>query len=175
MIERNIHQIWIQGVSDVPTKFHTNMNKIKKHNRSWKYKIWDELSIIKLLTINQMWLDKYNSFEYIHQKADFARYIILYLHGGIYIDIDAYTIKPLEQLFVDYKDKELIVSSLKTNMVENIFMCSNTKCYNNGIIICKKGNIIMKQIINNILKSDKCVNDSKNGMYPKNNWSNYVL
>lgn len=153
MIEKIIHQIWIQGYDKIPVKFNENIQKIKKLNPTWKYIIWDETSIINLLNNIPEFIEKYNSFQYLHQKADFARYIILYLFGGVYIDIDATTVKSLDMFIDRFPTYDFIVSKNRINIFESYLVCRKKECINNGIIFCKKRNQIMKQIINYILSN----------------------
>ena len=54
MIEQHIHQIWIQGESHLPEKLRANMNMIiSMHNinNGWRYTLWDEIEIIRLMKI----------------------------------------------------------------------------------------------------------------------------
>jgi len=153
-----IHQIWIQGEDKIPEKFHENISKNKENNPDWKYIIWDEPMIMQLLKeTNPEWLETYNKLKYLHQKADYGRYVILYLQGGIYIDMDAYTIKSLDSLNSNFGEYELLVSRVNTNFLENFLSTWQMKrIINNGVIMCKPENGIMLKLIESIVKEPIC-------------------
>lgn len=151
-----IHQIWLQGVKNLPENYKLNIEQNRKLHPKWEYIIWDDLSIIKLLRNKQEWIDAFYKLEYLHHKVDFARYVILYLYGGAYIDIDASTIKPLDPLLIEYNNYDLIVSKINSNIMENYLNCQHKECINNGIIITKPGNIEMKNLIDSIVNNPKC-------------------
>lgn len=145
-----IHQIWLQGKEFVPVKYDSNIAKIKNMlNNEWQYIIWDEVEILKVIKQNKSWLDTYYKFIYLHQKVDFARYCILYLYGGVYLDIDSYLIKPLDKLMDEYQEYDTIVSTIYADNVEK-YISGVEEFINNGVIISKKDSIVMKTIIDTI-------------------------
>jgi mannosyltransferase OCH1-like enzyme len=156
-IPKIIHQIWIQGEDEIPENLVVNKNKIKELHPDWEYVLWDEISILELLkNTNKEWFATYYKFDYLHQKVDYVRLIILYVYGGIYIDMDAYTIKKLNSLFDKYSEYDLIVSYAKEiNFMTNFAMCKKmSNCLNNGIIIAKPNIDILSYLIYNV--SYKC-------------------
>ena len=158
-----IHQIWIQGEDNIPSKYHKYVSQIKSmhnitnnsnvNNGKWKYMLWDDIKIISLLRQDKELIDTYYKLEYLHQKVDFARYIILYMFGGIYIDMDAYTVKPLDNLFKKFKDYNLLVSKLNMNDFEKNVIQYHI---NNGIVVSKKGSIVLKDLIDTIVSNPHC-------------------
>ena len=113
--------------------------------------------ILSLLnkTRKKDWLDTYYKFSYLHQKVDFAKMLILYTYGGVYIDMDSCTHQPLDSLFEKYSNYDFIVSQLKLNSIGGkIMTCRNTDyCINNGNYIAKKGADILIKMINSIKSS----------------------
>lgn len=85
-----IHQIWIQGYDEIPIELKEYHDICKKINHNFTHIFWDDNSIQKFLLENfdQCCLDDYLEYSVSAQKADFARYHILYVYGGIYLDID---------------------------------------------------------------------------------------
>jgi mannosyltransferase OCH1-like enzyme len=156
MIPKIIHQIWLQGRNVVPKKFHNNIKSIKELSSNYKYIMWDESSILKLLEKHKEWLSAYHKLSYLHQKVDFARYIILYIYGGIYLDIDTEQVKSFDNLLKQFGNYDLIVSYLNGDSIASYVQCQYTKCINNGIIISKKGTEIMKQIIDYVVNHTDC-------------------
>ncbi|AZL89335.1 glycosyltransferase [Megavirus baoshan] len=90
MIPKIIHQIWIQGYDSIPDKLKSYHLGCKYINDNFEHVFWDEEKIKKIILdeFGQKYLDLYNIYEIPAQKADFARYVILYTHGGIYLDMD---------------------------------------------------------------------------------------
>ena len=117
-----IHQIWIQGEAALPEKFKKNMDITIKKNPEYKYMLWDEIKILELIQLKPEWVKKYYKFEYLHQKVDYAKLIILYMYGGIAIDMDAYTEQNLDKLFETYADYDLVVSLFQTETSEYQFL-----------------------------------------------------
>lgn len=151
-----IHQVWIQGKNHIPKKFVPNMEKIKKLHPSWKYCLWDDLEIISLLRKYPDWLDIYYKLDYLHQKVDYVKYIILYLYGGIYIDMDMEIKKPLDELLQEFSGYHLIVSRLNLNQLECILISGQKITINNGIIISVPKEEILNKIIEYIGKNFSC-------------------
>lgn len=171
-IPKIIHQIWLQGTSYISNESRERINKIKSIHKVksidnthleeerrirvvgiWEYKLWDEVQILNLLhKLDKKYIEKYYKFIYLHQKVDYAKFIILKVYGGIYIDIDCNIIKNLDGLFEHVKDNDFIISYLsQTNKLFNYVGCGYLdKCINNGIIISKKNTDICNYIIDEL-------------------------
>lgn len=152
MIERIIHQIWLQGEQNIPDKYKLNIKSVKDFHQKWNYILWDEIKILKVINTKKEWSSIYYKFIYIHQKIDFAKYVILYLFGGIYIDIDVKIIKSFDEIIKKNEEYELIISELNINLIESILTSGYKKSYNNGIIIAQKKSNILKKLIDSIIK-----------------------
>lgn len=82
-IPKIIHQIWIGGV--LPEKYKKWQESWKEYHPDWEYKLWTDKDIAEFGLVNQHWYDKAENYA---QKADIARYEILYREGGLYVDTD---------------------------------------------------------------------------------------
>ena len=152
-IPRKIHQIWMQGEELIPAKFKKYQNKIKNQHKGWEYKLWNELEIIDLIKkTNINWLEKYYKYEYMHQKIDLGKLVIMYIEGGIIIDMDAYTKKNLEELFEENEEYDFIISKMShVGYIGNYTSCGKIQqCINNGIFISKPKANILEYMINNM-------------------------
>ena len=152
-IPKIIHQIWLQTEKYIPEQFKEYSSNTKAMNTDFEYKLWDEGAILDLIQDNEMYMNKYYSFPYMHQKIDFARYIILYTYGGIFIDMDAYTIRKLSLLYKLVGSYDVVLSFVRSNAFESFIVCRKSKCLNNGNILCKPqadfmGFLIQRVIIN---------------------------
>lgn len=151
-----IHQIWLQGETDMK-EIHTNYsNKIKSYHKKWKYELWDDIKIITLLRKTPELIKTYYKLEYLHHKVDFARYIILNTFGGVYIDIDVEIVKPLDFLINQYKAYDLILSKIGLSKAESNIFCRMDVCINNGIIFAKPKSKPLSAIIDYIVKNPVC-------------------
>ena len=105
---RHIHQIWFQKFdSPHPPGVITNddYNSCRKMyidfatNNGWSYTLWDETSVDRLIKEHfPSYLDRFNCIDSIIKKVDCARYMILYVYGGLYVDVDSYPKRNLEEL-----------------------------------------------------------------------------
>jgi mannosyltransferase OCH1-like enzyme len=139
-IPKIIHQIWFQGEENIP-------EHLKAYHKSWidinpkfEVKVWDEKSIQEVLVKfnDKETTDMYNNYVYMIQKIDLAKYVILYMYGGIYIDMDVKCLKPITDEFLG--DNDVILSEMVYNFI-HAFTCSlighnpMEKIINNGVIM----------------------------------------
>ena len=139
-IPKIIHQIWFQGEENIPEHlkaFHKSWIDI---NPKFEVKVWDEKSIQEVLVKfnDKETTDMYNNYVYMIQKIDLAKYVILYMYGGIYIDMDIKCLKPITDEFIG--DNDVILSELVYNFFHaSIFIGVGhnitEKIINNGVIM----------------------------------------
>jgi mannosyltransferase OCH1-like enzyme len=179
-IPRIIHQIWFQGKENIPMHLLDYHNSWKKYNPNYTIIIWDETSINLLLshietkTEFPTWItNTYRNFPLMIQKIDFAKYIILYFLGGIYIDMDVKCIKSLDSLLElhNFKDKHIILSSLTFDFLQRciFFLSGNftiTNLINNGIIMSMpKHDILLKTMLYTHKNKDNHFKNINNFLY----------
>jgi len=142
MIPLNIFQIW--HAEKLPPKMKENINLLIKQNPEFKYYLFDIKKSRNFIKnhFNKEVLDTYDNLIPIAYKADLWRYCILYIKGGIYLDVKY---KPINNFKFKYLiDKEYFCEErYKTNMIYN------------AIIITNKHNKIMKKCIDEIVKNVK--------------------
>jgi mannosyltransferase OCH1-like enzyme len=151
-IPKIIHQIWLQGEENISNEIKIRIKKTQEINTNFKYLLWDEIKIIELVKKDEKLLKKYYSYIYLHQKVDFAKFVILKNYGGIYIDIDCEVIKNLNNIFIQCNKYDLIISKLndKIDMLSSLFTCKKTSnCHNNGVIIGKPNTPILNYLLEN--------------------------
>jgi len=162
MCERIIHQIWMQGQHKAPDYFLSYSKRTRDMHPEWPYMFWDEPRIQSLVGTQDAWRAKYATFVHLHQRVDFAKLLILFTHGGIVIDADAYTIRKLDSLFDEHADASLIVSELRqftrpVGWLHNLVSCGTTgTCVNNGCFIAKAGSRVLAMIIDRFLAVPGC-------------------
>jgi hypothetical protein len=101
MIYKNLHQIWLQGPP--PDRFEDNINSLKQYHDQWRYMLWDEQSILNLLQEHYpgKYIDMWRSYPTLIQKCDAARHFILHTYGGLYVDLDIYFIRNIDDLITE--------------------------------------------------------------------------
>lgn len=104
MIAKKIHQIfWSftgKQLSDIP-KFKEHTTKTEQFARvyGYEYKLWSLKDCEELIVeYFPQYIELWNTFRYDIQRCDFIRYLILYIHGGWYLDCDCYPIQDLSPL-----------------------------------------------------------------------------
>ncbi len=101
-IPKIIHQIWSDFFHPLPDCFKELSQTWKHDYPEWKYEFWDDNRMNQFVINNypQYW-EFYNRFPYDIQRWDAIRYLILDKMGGMYVDFDYESIKPLDQLLED--------------------------------------------------------------------------
>jgi len=130
MIPKLIHNIWIQGYDYLPEKNKKNNIKIKNLNPDWKFVMWDENMILKLLQKYPNILNIYKNIKKLHglininaSKSDIARYIIMKEYGGLYYDLDFDCDTSFNQLFNDNNniDDTIYIASSKIDFLDYVY------------------------------------------------------
>lgn len=98
-IPKIFHIIWLG--SPVPQELQKIMNSWMKHHVGWHYKIWTDKDLEDFPMHNRELFE--SSINY-GQKADIARFEILYHFGGVYADADTESLRPIDILhyFFDF-------------------------------------------------------------------------
>lgn len=146
-IPLNIFHTW--KYKELPPKMQESINKLKNENPEFNYYLFDDndcREFIKKYFDNDV-LYAYDTLIPGAFKADLFRYCVLYIMGGIYIDIKYHTVNNFK--LISLTDKEYFVRDIEV---------SGAGIYN-AFMICKKGNQKMYNCIY------KIVNNVKNKFY----------
>eukprot|EP00939_MAST-03C_sp_MAST-3C-sp1_P001720 g1720.t1 len=90
-VPRIVHQIWIG--SSLPEKFRVLRAKWIALHPLWTFRLWDDVAIDSFCLHNRA---NYDAAKNYGEKADIARYEILYTFGGVYLDTDMEPYKSLD-------------------------------------------------------------------------------
>ena len=160
MIPSTIHQIWWQGCSRIPSKYKRNCSSWQALNPDMTYVCWDERQVLDLL--NEATPDLVpilQAYPYMVQKIDIAKYVILYIFGGVYVDMDMEPKKPLATLLHRFNTKGFIVAHHNTQrgmiFLSKLIGLKSDYLINNAMIATEKGHPIMHDILTNCLRSSK--------------------
>lgn len=123
MVPCKIWQTWKD--KNVPDKWKDSPCSIKKFLPDYKYKLYTDEDNLKFVEKHfPDFLPYYNKFKYPIQRADAIRPMRLYVHGGIYMDLDMKIVAPIDHLFVG----DLIFTySANYPSITNMFMASRPK------------------------------------------------
>lgn len=103
-MNRIIHQVFIKfkptmDLSDIPIfSSETQLTQDYCKSNNITYKLWREPEIDRLLLKYPQYRKLYDNFKQPIQRCDFIRYLILFIHGGWYIDCDVYPLQDLTPL-----------------------------------------------------------------------------
>lgn len=172
MIPQLIHQIWFQGKDKMPDHLNKYNKSWIKNNPDYVVLVWDEKTIQKEVDIffDPEVRDMYNSYPYMIQKIDLAKYIILYKYGGVYIDMDTNCLQRIKPSF--FQNYDIIVSKLPYTIIfSSVMVLGGNNIFNdiinNGVIICSIQNKVILDTINEAKKN-------KNSIYKNINKALYV-
>jgi len=159
---KNIFQCWLQGKENINKNiFKQNMHNWEILNNDWNYKLVDEGELRKACKLfSKECLNTFNSFDLLHLKVDFGRYVLIYIYGGVYVDMDMYILrnlsssKDIQDLINISNTKHVLgLSSLNINHLESIFFCGRNKVINNAIMFSSPENPILKKLISSIISN----------------------
>lgn len=184
-IPKIIYQTW--KTKNLDQKLQNVIDKIQKLNPDYKIILFDDNDIenwIKENFKNEIILNTFKKIKVGAGKADFWRYLILYMNGGIYLDIDSNITKPLNELI---KENDMAIISREKNsgtssfvqwclmfapkhpiLLRAINMCIyniNNKISNNLVEIT--GPVVFTNAVNFVLKKKYLIDSKKNLFFYK--------
>ena len=146
-IPKNIFQTF--KTSDHPwiTRFY--IGRMKRKNPEWKYEFYDDRRFEEFFRSEfpQDYYKAYRSLTIGAAKADFFRYAVLYIYGGVYLDIDSYVKTPFDRFL--NPDDEAVVSHE-----------GNPGLYCQWALISDKGHPFLKRTL------EKVVDNIRTHRYP---------
>jgi len=160
-IPNNVFLIFISSSTlDLPEKMNINLEMNKKNNPEFNFYVYDEEKGYKFIkdNIDDSIANIFNKIKPGAYKADLLRYCLLYINGGVYMDIKWKLNVKLIDLINKYgeiyvKDPDWYPDSCKRGC-------------NNGFIISKAKNPILLDCINQIKENFNNNYYGKNSLYP---------
>jgi mannosyltransferase OCH1-like enzyme len=122
------------GKDTCPDRYIENIKDIKRICSNFEYIFWDNSKINKLWKDPRLnkWKRVFYKLEHHIEKCDFTRYAILYLYGGVYIDLDFYINKDISPLI---KDKDLLLCREPIEHEEAFkFLSNSSKLITNSVM-----------------------------------------
>ena len=143
-IPKKIFQTW--KYKNVSPEFQEIIDTWKLYNPDYEYYLYDDNDCLQFITDN-FDTDVVNVYKHLQSgafKADLWRYCILYIYGGVYVDIDTLCMRTLDDFIKN--DTELMVP-IDLNICETKYNLFNT------FIACVPNSSIMLNCINQIINN----------------------
>lgn len=112
LIPKKIYQSW--KTKNLPEKMAEIVSRTKEMNPDYEYELWDDADCKKLLLDNfgQNYADAFDVLIPGAFKCDFWRYAVLYLYGGVYMDMDMTPTVPFREILRD-TDQFVSITDMK--------------------------------------------------------------
>lgn len=121
-IPKKIMQTW--KTRDVPAAWQSSPASLAAQMPGWEYTLLTDADNRAFVAAHfPDFLPYYDAFPYPVMRADAVRYMWLYVHGGIYLDLDMEVVKPLDDLFA-HGNLFLVPSGNTPWVLTNSFMAS---------------------------------------------------
>jgi mannosyltransferase OCH1-like enzyme len=136
-IPRIIHQTW--KTATLPAWAHQWFASWRHHHPDFAFKLWTDEDNRALVAATAPWfLKTYDDFPIHIQRVDSVRYLILYLFGGVYVDLDFECFKDISPLL----GHDLVLS-----------YSSNLPCITNAIMMSKPKHPFWLKLLKTISKA----------------------
>jgi mannosyltransferase OCH1-like enzyme len=158
IIPLKLFQTW--NTRKLPNKMNENVMNLQKQNPEFEYYLYDDNDCKEFIKSNFP-SDVLNAFEALipgAYKADLWRYCILYINGGIYLDIKYKCMNNFKLIDLTYKEHFVLERpSFWDNGSYGIY---------NALICSKPKNTILLECINSIVDNVNNNYYGKNPLYP---------
>lgn len=99
-IPRKLHVIWVGDDSKRPEKW---IKTWRDNHPGWEVKVWGNAEYDSLPWTCKRQMDIFRDAAVWEGVADIMRYEILHRHGGVYVDADSQSVRPLGDELLDHQ------------------------------------------------------------------------
>jgi hypothetical protein len=158
VVPRKLFQTWYS--KDLPPKMKENSDMIRKNNPELEYFLYDDKDCEEFIKthFSDEVVKAYNTLLPGAYKADLWRYCVMYIQGGVYIDIKYQCVDGFK--FVDIMDREHFV------LERPYYWKPGTYGIYNALIVAKPGNPLLFECIQNIVRNTQINYYGYNPLYP---------
>ncbi len=137
-IPKKLHIIWIGESHKLPAKC---INSWRDNHPEWDFQVWTDNERAQTSWINQKHLDAFVEKRHWSAAADLMRYEILYREGGVYVDADSFSVRPLDHWLLE---NEMFACW------ENTLAVGRARLVSNAFLGSVAGNSFLKYLIDTI-------------------------
>lgn len=132
-VPKIIHQLWKDN--NIPEHLLMMQKSVKNNHQDYKYMFWTDSTLDDFIKkyYPGIW-DFYDSgLEYIIQKIDFIRLLLIYHYGGVYLDLDSLAVKNTDSIlkypcsFINTKKHDSFLDSKYTFIINNAFIAAEPR------------------------------------------------
>lgn len=111
--------------SSYMSSYYSYMESLVYHNPTYEYRFWNKREVLKLWKHPLLipWYLKFSTTTDHIEKCIMTRYAIMFVYGGIYIDLDFMCIRELDPI-LDERDIILCYESSSKRRISNGVFCS---------------------------------------------------
>ena len=149
MIPHTIFQTWHTTMFHPKVMKRRYINKGRMMDYEYRFFLDDEMDKFVTDHFDEEVVECYNKLRVRKARVDLWRYLVLYTHGGVYLDMDAGLNLPISYL-VDEGDNDAIIAIDRKN--PNVFA--------HWAIACKPAHPLLKEVVRLV------VNNIKHNKYP---------
>ena len=162
-IPRNCYTTWHS--KQLPPLMKANYDKLKDNNPDICFHLYDEYDCSNFIEkhFDKEVLDAYERLSPSSYKSDLWRFCVLYIHGGIYLDIKYNTINQFQLKELCYKEHFVID---RPNTKQNAWWNKDEQGMYTALIVTKPRNKILRQCIYAIIENVETYYYGKNALYP---------
>ena len=161
----NLYQTW--NNKELPPKMNACVQKLKQQNPEFKYTLYDDEDCIRFIQehFETEVLDAFHRLIPGAYKADLWRYCVLYIHGGIYLDIKFECVKGFR--LIELTDKPHYVMDRQKDPKTNAAFAEPGKILvYNGCMVSPARNPVLKKCIDEIVENVHKEEYGFNPLYP---------
>jgi mannosyltransferase OCH1-like enzyme len=149
IIPLNLYTCW--HTKDLPPKMKQNYEKLKNENPEFNHYLYDENECIEFIKNNfdEDVLNAYNSLIPHSYKSDLWRFCVLYINGGVYLDIKFKCINGFK--FISLTEKEIFPTDISCPPYDN----EPNKSVSTGFMISLPKNESLLKAIQQIVENVK--------------------
>lgn len=153
-IPKIIHQIWSDAEKPLPDKYKILGETWQRDYPDWEYRVWNDQMIIDFVKkYYPQHLYVFHKYPYNVQRWDAIRYLILDKIGGMYVDFDYESIKPMNELLAD----KTCCFALEKEFTGNLFTI-----FNNALMLSVPNHPFIKRIVNFVLSRTVLIQEYSN-------------
>ena len=160
-IPKILHQIYLQGESQIPDNIKCSIAELRNRNPNWEYRFYDEPLILEYLhkNYNDEILQLYLSINesYSAARSDFFRYLLMYKEGGVYLDLKSSCSVHFDSIL--HEEDEFIICGWENETGQKYEGYGKNKYlkylkygeYQQWNIICKPNSPFLKAVIDEVI------------------------